>query len=155
MFHFFLLINRQGKMRLNKWWSPYTQKEQSKIGREITQKVLNRTPKQCNFIEWREFKIIYRRYASVYFVFCIDKTDNELISLEVMHFFCVVLDKHFGNVCELDLIFNFDKVYVILDECILSGEQQETSSKEVIRRVNESDTLARAEVLEEALAWAY
>lgn len=36
--------------------------------------------------------------------------DNELLTLEVIHQFVEVLDKYFGNVCELDLIFNFHKV---------------------------------------------
>ena len=30
-----------------------------------------------------------------------------------------VLDKYFGSVCELDIIFNFEKAYYILDELIL------------------------------------
>jgi hypothetical protein len=33
-----------------------------------------------------------------------------LITLEVIHQFVEVLDRYFGNVCELDLIFNFHKV---------------------------------------------
>ena len=36
--------------------------------------------------------------------------DNELLTLEVIHQFVEILDKYFGNVCELDLIFNFHKV---------------------------------------------
>ena len=48
-----------------------------------------------------------RRYASLYFVACIEKEDNELIVLDVIHHFVEVLDRYFGNVCELDLIFNF------------------------------------------------
>jgi len=40
----------------------------------------------------------------------VDKDDNELITLEVIHQFVEVLDRYFGNVCELDLIFNFHKV---------------------------------------------
>ena len=43
-----------------------------------------------------------------------------------------VLDRYFGNVCELDLIFNFHKAYYILDELLIAGEQQETSKKAVI-----------------------
>ena len=35
-----------------------------------------------------------------------------------------VLDKYFGSVCELDIIFNFEKAYYILDELILGGEMQ-------------------------------
>lgn len=40
----------------------------------------------------------------------IDASDNELITLEIIHHFVEVLDRYFGNVCELDLIFNFHKV---------------------------------------------
>jgi len=29
--HFVILINRQGKVRLTKWYSPYTQKERTKV----------------------------------------------------------------------------------------------------------------------------
>ncbi len=38
------------------------------------------------------------RYASLYFVACVDKEDNELITLEVIHHFVEVLDRYFGNV---------------------------------------------------------
>ena len=46
----------------------------------------------------------------MYFITIVDKNDNELIILELIHSFVEVLDKYFGNVCELDLIFNFHKV---------------------------------------------
>jgi AP-1 complex subunit sigma 1/2 len=49
-------------------------------------------------------------YASLYFVTCVDKDDNELLTLEIIHHFVEVLDRYFGNVCELDIIFNFHKV---------------------------------------------
>ena len=39
-----------------------------------------------------------------------DANDNELAYLEAIHFFVEVLDSFFGNVCELDLVFNFYKV---------------------------------------------
>jgi AP-2 complex subunit sigma-1 len=57
-------------------------------------------------------KIIYRRYAGLFFCACVDTNDNELAYLEAIHFFVEVLDAFFGNVCELDLVFNFYKVGV-------------------------------------------
>lgn len=48
-----------------------------------------------------------------------DKNDNELITLELIHSFVEILDKYFGNVCELDLIFNFHKVWYISYMCRL------------------------------------
>lgn len=65
-----------------------------------------------------------KRYASLFFVACIDQDDNELITLEKIHLFVEVLDRYFGNVCELDIIFNFHKAYYILDELFIGGELQ-------------------------------
>lgn len=113
-------------------------------------------------------KVIYRRYASLFFICAISPGDNELITLETIHRYVEVLDRYFGNVssaasprgassriiipydmrsaqsppqtandqvCELDLIFNFQKAYAILDELIIAGELQETSKKAVLRIV--------------------
>lgn len=87
----------------------------------------------CNFIEWQDKKVVYKRYASLFFIACVDKDDNELIVLEQIHLFVEVLDRYFGNVCELDIIFNFHKAYYILDELFIGGELQETSKAEVLR----------------------
>lgn len=99
--------------------------------RELTATILSRPPKMCNFIEWQDKKVIYKRYASLFFVACVDKDDNELIVLEQIHLFVEVLDRYFGNVCELDIIFNFHKAYYILDEMFIGGHLQETSKAEV------------------------
>ena len=87
----------------------------------------------CNFIEYKDSKVIYRRYASLFFIAGIDPDDNELITLEVVHRYVEQMDKYYGNVCELDIIFNFQKAYFILDELLLAGEMQESSKKNVLR----------------------
>jgi AP-2 complex subunit sigma-1 len=33
---------------------------------------------------------VYRRYAGLYFLFCVDVTDNELLYLETIHLFVEV-----------------------------------------------------------------
>ena len=107
---FVLLLSRQGKVRLAKWYTTMTQKEKLKIIRDITPTVLARPAKLCNFLDWKDSKLVYKRYASLYFVACVDGSDNELITLEIIHHYVEILDRYFGNVCELDLIFNFHKV---------------------------------------------
>ena len=59
--------------------------EKQKNTRQIIQLVLNRRGKMCNFLEWKNLKIIYKRYASLYFTFVVDSDDNELITLEIIH----------------------------------------------------------------------
>ena len=85
------------------------------------------------------------RYASLYFVACVTKDDNELMTLEVVHHFVEVLDRYFGNVCELDLIFNFHKAYFILDECLIGGELQESSKRTILRVCAAQDALMEEE----------
>ncbi|KAK3038208.1 hypothetical protein RJ639_029648 [Escallonia herrerae] len=139
--HFVLLISRQGKVRLTKWYSPYSQKERTKVIRELSGLILARGPKLCNFVEWRGFKVVYKRYASLYFCMCINQDDNELEVLEIVHHFVEILDRYFGSVCELDLIFNFHKAYYILDEILIAGELQESSKKTVARLIAAQDSL--------------
>ena len=59
--------------------------------------------------------------------------------LEFIHLFVEVLDQYFGSVCELDLVFNFYKVYQILDEMVVGGEVMETSKLIVNRSLKNSD----------------
>ncbi|XP_036446652.1 AP-1 complex subunit sigma-2 isoform X2 [Colossoma macropomum] len=138
---FMLLFSRQGKLRLQKWYVPLSDKEKKKITRELVQTVLARKPKMCSFLEWRDLKIVYKRYASLYFCCAIEDQDNELITLEIIHRYVELLDKYFGSVCELDIIFNFEKAYFILDEFLLGGEAQETSKKNVLKAIEQADLL--------------
>lgn len=43
-------------------------------------------------------KVVYRRYASLFFVCGVGSEDNELVTLEVIHRYVEVLDRYFGNV---------------------------------------------------------
>ena len=63
-----------------------------------------------------------------------------------MHRYVEQMDKYYGNVCELDIIFNFQKAYFILDELLLAGEMQESSKKNVLRCINQQDSLEDIEV---------
>lgn len=94
-------------------------------------------------------KIVYRRYASLFFIAGCNSTDNELITLEIVHRYVEQMDKYYGNVCELDIIFNFQKAYFILDELLLAGEMQESSKKDVLRCIAKQDTLEDMEVSED------
>ncbi|XVF44650.1 hypothetical protein PTKIN_Ptkin02bG0140800 [Pterospermum kingtungense] len=129
MIHFVLLISRQGKVRLTKWYSPYSQKERTKVIRELSGVILTRGPKLCNFVEWRGLKVVYKRYASLYFCMCIDQDDNELEILEIIHHYVEILDRYFGS------------AYYILDELLIAGELQESSKKTVARLIAAQDSL--------------
>jgi len=140
-----LLVSRQGKVRLAKWYSAYDKKQQQLMIREICGKVLKRKQKLCNFLDYKDGKIIYKRYASLFFITFVDASDNELLHLQTIHHFVEALDSYFLNVCELDLIFNFHRAYYLLDELLLAGEVQETSQKKMLVALLTQDTMSSPE----------
>lgn len=134
-------MSRQGKVRLAKWYSTYSQRDRQRVLREVTPAILQRPLRLCNFLDWRGLRLVYRRYASLYFVAAVDPTDNELLALEAIHLYVEALDRYFGNVCELDLVFNFHKAHYVLDELVVGGELAEPSRRAAARAIEAQDQL--------------
>lgn len=130
-------MNRQGKARVSRWFSSYSDSEKLKLKSQVHKLVSSRDHKhQSNFVEFNDnSKLVYKRFAGLFIVFSVDLSDNDLIYLESIQLFVEVLDLYFGNVCELDIVFNFYKVYSIVDEMYLGGEIEETSRNVILERV--------------------
>jgi AP-1 complex subunit sigma 1/2 len=58
-----LLFSRQGKLRLQKWFAAQPDKAKKKITRELVTTILARKPKLCSFLDWKDLKIVYKRYS--------------------------------------------------------------------------------------------
>uniref|UniRef100_A0A8C3PM46 Adaptor related protein complex 3 subunit sigma 2 n=1 Tax=Calidris pygmaea TaxID=425635 RepID=A0A8C3PM46_9CHAR len=116
MINAILVFNNHGKPRLVRFYQHLAEEVQQQIIRETFHLVLKRDDHICNFLECgslfggSDYKLIYRHYATLYFVFCVDSSESELGILDLIQVFVETLDKCFENVCELDLIFHMDKV---------------------------------------------
>ncbi|XP_054070959.1 AP-3 complex subunit sigma-2 isoform X2 [Rissa tridactyla] len=115
MINAILVFNNHGKPRLVRFYQHLAEEVQQQIIRETFHLVLKRDDHICNFLECgslfggSDYKLIYRHYATLYFVFCVDSSESELGILDLIQVFVETLDKCFENVCELDLIFHMDK----------------------------------------------
>ncbi|KAF6762286.1 AP complex, mu/sigma subunit [Ephemerocybe angulata] len=157
MINYILLVSRQGSFGLRNGFTTMAPKVKAKIVKDVTQLVLARRTRMCNFLEYKDSKVVYRRYASLFFVTGISSSDNELATLEIIHRYVEVLDRYFRE----RAIFNFQKrmlrdvgadVPQILDELIIAGELQESSKKSVLRVVTQADTVEEQENSEDTLA---
>ena len=75
--------------------------------------------------------------------------ENELITLELIHHYVECLDKYFGNVCELDIIFNFNKAFFLLEEILLAGLMQESNKQSIKKSLEVIDSMLVEEKEEE------
>ncbi|BFZ25816.1 hypothetical protein BsWGS_28854 [Bradybaena similaris] len=156
-----LVFNNHGKPRLTKFYQYFPEDVQHQIIRETFHLVSKRDDSVCNFLEGgtliggSDYRLIYRHYATLYFVFCVDSSESELGILDLIQVFVETLDKCFENVCELDLIFHVDKVHYILSELVMGGMVLETNMTEIITRIEEQNKLEKQEARDRVLGAIY
>ncbi|XP_040562326.1 adaptor-related protein complex 3, sigma 2 subunit isoform X4 [Gallus gallus] len=152
MINAILVFNNHGKPRLVRFYRHLAEEAQQQILRDTFHMVLRRDEHVCNFLECGSLfgspdcKLIYRHYATLYFVFCVDSSESELGILDLIQVFVETLDKCFENVCELDLIFHMDKVHYILQEVVIGGMVLETNMNEIVAQAEAQSKLEKAEV---------
>jgi AP-3 complex subunit sigma len=76
--------------------------------------------------------VTYRHYATLYFIVISTSTESPLALLDLIHVFVESLDYLFEDVCELDLIFNFETLHAVLGEMIVGGVVVETGREKVV-----------------------
>ncbi|TFJ80284.1 hypothetical protein NSK_008427 [Nannochloropsis salina CCMP1776] len=143
-----IIVNNHGRPRLVKLYQSVIGEEaQQSVIRKVFQQVAQRPDSFCNYLdgsipEWGEgVKLIYRHYATLYFVFAVDQQESDLGILDLIQVFVEALDKCFENVCELDLIFHSDKVHYVLDEIIMAGMVLETNIIHILQVINDQNRL--------------
>lgn len=72
--------------------------KQQQIIREVFQSVSKRSDRSCNFLEGgslfgKDTKLVYRHYATLFFIFCVDSSESELGILDLIQVFVETLDK--------------------------------------------------------------
>lgn len=147
-----LIFNVHGIPRLTKFYTHYPEKKQQLIIKNVYRVVSERSDAVCNFIERgnimgdKNLKVIYRHYATLYIVFCVDPSESELAILDLIQIFVETLDKCFKNVCELDLVFHVDQVHYVLDEIIIGGLVYENSMSNILNVLEEQKKLEKNEI---------
>jgi len=150
MIAFILMVNKQGQTRLSSYYQWMSMAERVALESEIIRKCLSRSELQCSFLEYRGYKVIYRRYASLFFIvgttpdsgYCIDgvpakssseNTTNELGMLEFIHTLVETMDKWAGSICELDIMYQLEQVHFLVDEMVMNGYIIETNKTNILR----------------------
>mmetsp|Transcript_23586 Transcript_23586/g.34944 ORF Transcript_23586/g.34944 Transcript_23586/m.34944 type:complete len:166 (+) Transcript_23586:85-582(+) len=151
MISFILMVNKQGQTRCSKYYEWLPMEERTALEAEIIRKCLSRSELQCSFIEYRGYKTIYRRYASLFFIVGTrpdplsiengsgvggENRENELGLLEFIHNLVEIMDKWAGSICELDIMYQLEEVHFILDEMVMNGFIVETCKGATLRPID-------------------
>lgn len=73
---FILMVNKQGQTRLANYYDWHSIDERNALEAEIIRKCLSRTETQCSFMDYRGMRVVYRRYASLFFIVGMDPEED-------------------------------------------------------------------------------
>ena len=133
MINFLLLVNKLGQTRLAQYYIDLPGIERRTLEAELVRKCLSRDDTKCCIIIHRNYKIIYRRYVSLYFIIGVDLTEeNEYLYYTFIHLLVETLNSYFEKVCELDIIMNLEKTHFIIEEMIQNGQILEANKQKII-----------------------
>lgn len=138
------MVNKQGQTRLSRYYEHVEIPKRTMLEAEVIKNCLSRSKEQCSFIEYKDFKLVYRQYAALFIVVGINETENEMAVYELIHNFVEVLDRYFSRVSELDIMFNLDRVHIILDEMVLNGCIVETNKNRILAPLLVLDKMAES-----------
>lgn len=140
MISFILMVNKQGQTRLSSYYEWLPMEERVALESEIIRKCLSRSELQCSFLEYRGYKVIYRRYASLFFIVGTkpdigqeENSENELGMLEFIHALVETMDRWAGSICELDIMYQLEQVHFLVDEMVQNGYIAETNKGNILR----------------------
>ncbi|RKF83732.1 AP-3 complex subunit sigma [Golovinomyces cichoracearum] len=162
MINAFLVFNNTGQPRLTKFYTQLETSYQQRLISEIFSLVSNRPAGSCNFLPLPPLLassgtssatselhndvpslVTYRHYATLYFIIISTSTESPLALIDLIQVFVEVLDRLFQNVCELDLIFNFETLHACLGEMIVGGVVVEINLDRVVEGVLAQGTIPR------------
>ena len=136
MINFILLVNKLGQTRLAQYYIDIPALERRTLESELVRKCLSRDDAKCCMIIHRNYKIIYRRYISLYFIIGIDLSEeNEYLYYTLIHLLVETLNSYFEKVCELDIIMNLEKTHFIIEEMIQNGQILETNKTRILEPI--------------------
>ena len=69
---------------------------------------------------------------AIMWVASVDEEENELAIMEFIHCVVKTMDRYFGNVCELDIMFHIEKAHYLLDEMVANGTILDTNRTNVL-----------------------
>ncbi|XP_077476682.1 AP-4 complex subunit sigma-1 [Stigmatopora argus] len=142
MITFVLMVNRQGQTRLSRYYQPVKMSRRAALEADVVRECLSRHKDQCSFVEYKDLKVVFRQYAALYIAVGVTDDENELAIYELVQNFVEVLDKYFSRVSELDIMFNVDRVHIILDEMIQNGRVVESNKSNILAPLLALDKMA-------------
>ncbi|TID13292.1 hypothetical protein CANINC_004978 [Pichia inconspicua] len=152
MIHSVLIFNNDGQPRLTKFYAPLPVNHQQLLLKQVHQLVIQRNDSQSSFLtippllqqnyslDSQSIRVIYRHFATLYFVFIVDQTESELGILDLIQVFVQVLNRCFKDVCEYDLVFHWEVLQIALEEMIQGGMVIETNINRIVAAIDDMNT---------------
>ncbi|EPY37085.1 AP-4 complex subunit sigma-1 [Strigomonas culicis] len=140
---FLILVNKQGQTRFSHYKAYVSSESRISLEGVIGRKCIRRSATESSVFEYNTYTIVYRQYASLFFIVGVSTASSDLSGVssgsvnllsiyEFIHCVVETLNEYFEDVCEIDVLFNLEKVHFVIDEMISNGAVGETNRQHVL-----------------------
>ncbi|KAJ8046022.1 AP-4 complex subunit sigma-1 [Holothuria leucospilota] len=140
MLKFVLMITKKGQTRLSHYFERREIKDRPTLEADLLRKIRQRSLDQCSFFDYQDLRITYRLYQNIYIIVGTDTEENGISVLEFIQLFMEVLHTYFSPITEIDIMYNLDKVHMVLEEIVTNGCIVETCIANILEPMRLMDS---------------
>lgn len=140
MLKFVLMITKKGQTRLSHYFERREIKDCPTLEADLLRKIRQRSLDQCSFFDYQDLRITYRLYQNIYIIVGTDTEENGISVLEFIQLFMEALHTYFSPITEIDIMYNLDKVHMVLEEIVTNGCIVETCIANILEPMRLMDS---------------
>ncbi|XP_064086492.1 AP-4 complex subunit sigma-1-like isoform X2 [Macrobrachium nipponense] len=143
MMQYLLISSKEGNVQFSHYFVHTPQNIRTTNEARVVGKCLAGDKDSCHFLEDGDFTLIFRWFGPCLFIVAADKSENELMVYEFLSLYVNALHRYFGKFSERHVLFNIDRLHMVLEEMVVDGEVVETSIKNALSPIQMLDTVSR------------
>ncbi|CAL4156361.1 unnamed protein product, partial [Meganyctiphanes norvegica] len=144
MLHYLLIVSKEGHIHFSHYFTSVETNAQPVREAGAIAKCLAADRESCHFMEDRKNTLIFRWFGPCLFIAAADQEENELMVYEFLNLYVNSLHRYFGKFSERHVLYNIDRLHMVLEEMVVDGEIVESSIRNILSPIQMLDNVAKS-----------
>lgn len=137
-----LIVSKDGNVQFSHYFTHINSNSRTALESRVASKCLSSDKDACHFLGEGDHTLVFRWFGPCLFIVAADDTENELMVYEFLSLYVSALHRYFGKFSERHVLFNVDRLHMVLEEMVVGGEIVESSIRNVLSPIHMLDTVS-------------
>ncbi|XP_042216604.1 AP-4 complex subunit sigma-1-like [Homarus americanus] len=142
--HYLLIASKDGNVQFSHYFTHITSGSRTTTEARAIAKCLGaeKDAALCHFLGDGDHTLVFRWFGPCLFIVAADHAENELMVYEFINLYVNALHRYFGKFSERHVLFNIDRLHMVLEEMVVGGELVESSIRNALSPIQMLDTVS-------------